>query len=77
MMKVDKFLELSASTVTFISCRGRLTKVLAGAARGETGIKGGVGQVRIGLGIGILKLVDMPFHIGSRHGRGWHLGVCE
>ena len=39
MMKVDTFLELSASTVAFISCRGRLTKVLAGATRGKTGSK--------------------------------------
>ena len=31
-MKIDKILELSASTVTFI--RRRLSKVLAGATRG-------------------------------------------
>ena len=42
-----KDFELSASTVAFISCRGRLTKVLADAARGEKGSKGGVGQVRL------------------------------
>ena len=47
MMKKDNLLELSAITVTFISWRGRLTKVLAGAARGETGSKGGGGQVRL------------------------------
>ena len=35
MMKVDKFLELSASTVAFVSCIGRLTKVLAGASMRE------------------------------------------
>ena len=40
-MKVDKLLELSASTVTFISWRGRLTKVLAGAARGEQEVRVG------------------------------------
>jgi hypothetical protein len=40
-------MELSASTVVFISSRGRLTEVLAGAARGETGSKGGGGQVRL------------------------------
>ena len=33
--------------MTFMSCRGRLTKVLAGAARGETGSEGGGGQVRL------------------------------
>ena len=47
MMKVDEFPELSASTVTFISCRGRLTKVLADAARGEMASKGGGGRVRL------------------------------
>ena len=46
-MKVDIFPELSASTVAFISCRGRLTKMLAGAARAETGSKGGGGRVRL------------------------------
>ena len=46
--------------------------MLAGAARGETGSKGGVG--RIGR---ILEPVDMSFHIGGGHGRGCHLGVCE
>ena len=40
-------LELSASTVTFISCRGRLIKVLASAARGEMGSKGAGGRVRL------------------------------
>jgi hypothetical protein len=33
--------------MTFISCRGRLTKVLAGTARGKTGSKGGGGRVRL------------------------------
>ena len=46
-MKVDIFPELSTSTVAFISCRGRLTKVLAGAARGEMGSKGGGGRVKL------------------------------
>ena len=46
-MKVDKLLELSASTVAFISCRIRLTKVLACAAKGETRSKGGGGQLRL------------------------------
>ena len=41
--KKDKYLELPASTVAFISCRRRLKKVLAGAARGEKGNKGGSG----------------------------------
>ena len=40
-------LELSASTVAFTSCRGRLTKVLAGAARGEKGSKGGGDRVTL------------------------------
>ena len=39
--------ELSVSTVAFISWSGRLTEVLAGAARGETGSKGGGGQLRL------------------------------
>ena len=33
--------------MAFISCRGRLTKVLAGAAREQTGSKGGGGRVRL------------------------------
>ena len=37
-------IELSANTVAFISSRHRLTKVLAGAARGEKGSKGGGGH---------------------------------
>ena len=40
-MKVDKLL-----AVAFIGWRGKLTKVLAGAARGETGSKGGGRWVR-------------------------------
>ena len=36
-----KYKELSANTVAFISCRRRLTKVLAGAARGEKQSKSG------------------------------------
>ena len=47
MMKVGKFSELSASPVAFISCRGIMTTVLAGAARGETGSKGGGGPVKL------------------------------
>jgi hypothetical protein len=47
MMKIDKILELSASTVAFISRRGRLAKVLAGAARGEMGSRGGVSRVML------------------------------
>ena len=31
----------------FVSCRGRLIKVLAGAARGEMGSKGGRSRVRL------------------------------
>ena len=42
-----KYKELSVNTVAFISCRGRLTKVLAGAVRGEKGNKSGGGQVRL------------------------------
>ena len=33
--------------MAFISCRGRLTNVLVGAARRETGSKGGGGKVRL------------------------------
>ena len=33
--------------MAFISCRGRLTIVLAGANRGETGSKGGGGRERL------------------------------
>ena len=36
-----KIKELSVNTVAFISCRSRLTKVLAGAAKGEKGSKSG------------------------------------
>ena len=42
-----KYEELSANPVAFISCRRRLTKVLAGAAREEKGSKGGGGQVKL------------------------------
>ena len=42
-----KFKELSDNTVAFISCRNKLTKVLAGATKGENGSKGGGGQVRL------------------------------
>ena len=51
-------LELLASTVTFVSCRGRLTKVLAGAARGEMGNKGVEARVRI-LDVDTLELVGL------------------
>ena len=56
--------------------------MLAGAARGKTVSKGGGGPVRL-LDVntselaGILKPVDMPFHVGSGHGSGWYPGVCE
>ena len=39
LMKVEKFTELSASTVAFISYRGRLTKVLAGALGGKREVR--------------------------------------
>ena len=42
-----KKIELSASTLAFISWRGRLTELLAGATRGETGSKGEGGWVRL------------------------------
>jgi hypothetical protein len=41
--KINYKIELSVNTVAFISCRNRLTKVLAGAAREEKGSKGGGG----------------------------------
>ena len=44
-LKLKKYQELSANTVAFISCKNRLTKVLAGAARGKMGSKVGGGQV--------------------------------
>ena len=46
--------------------------MLAGAARGRTGSKGGGGPVRssdVDTG-GILKLVDTPFHVGGGRGQG-------
>ena len=46
-IKKDNKLKLSASTVAFISYRCRLTKVLAGAAKGEMGSKGGGGRMRL------------------------------
>ena len=46
-----KYKELSANTVAFISCRCRLTKVLAGTGRGEKGSKGAGGQE---------SLLDLP-----------------
>ena len=51
-------------TVAFISCRGRLTEVLASAARGEMGSKGGGVRVRLSYVdtrefAGISELVDM------------------
>ena len=42
-----KYIELSVNTVAFISCRCRLTKVLAGATMGETGNKDGGSHVRL------------------------------
>ena len=42
-----KYKELSANTVAFMSCRHRLTKVLAGAGRWEKGSKGGGGRMRL------------------------------
>jgi hypothetical protein len=61
-----KYKELSANTVAFIDCRRRLTKVLAGVARGKKGSKGRGGRVRL-LDVlyrktdGIEVHVDMPF----------------
>ena len=43
----EKIKEFSVNIVAFISCRGRLTKVLPGAAKGETGSKGGGSRVRL------------------------------
>jgi hypothetical protein len=39
--------------VAFISCRHRLTKMLAGAARGEMGSKGVGGRVRELMGLDV------------------------
>ena len=49
--------------------------MLAGAARGEMGSKGGGGRVRLGIGR-MLELVGMPFCIDGGRGWGWHQGVC-
>ena len=77
-----KYKELSANTVAFITCRRRLTKALACAPRGEKGSKGGGGRVRLSNVdnreiVGIEVQLDMPFQIGGRHGRGWHLTVYQ
>ena len=42
-----KYMELLANTVIFISCRLRVTKVLAGASREKKGSKGAGGRVRL------------------------------
>jgi hypothetical protein len=42
-----RYKELSVNTVASISCRNRLTKVLAGAARWEKGSKGGGNRLRL------------------------------
>ena len=57
-----RFKELSANTVAFISCRCRLTKVLADAARGEKGSKGGRGQVRL-LVVDTRKLLGLKYEL--------------
>ena len=45
--------------------------MLAGAASGGTGSKGGGGPVRSSDVVGgILELVDTPFHVGGGRGRG-------
>ena len=71
-----KYKMLSANTVTFISCRSRMIKVLAGASRGRKGNKCVGGLVRL-LNVdsgrhGIEVQVDMPFRIGGGHGWRWH-----
>jgi hypothetical protein len=43
----EKIKELSANTVAFISCKSRLIKLLAAAAKGEKESKGGGGRVRL------------------------------
>ena len=45
--KNKKYEELSANAVAFITCRHRLNKVLAGAARVKKGSKSGGSRVRI------------------------------
>ena len=64
----------------FISCIHRLIKVLAGAARGKKGNKGGRDRVRL-LNVDIRRLgieiqVDMPFQINGGDGEGWNSVVC-
>ena len=58
-----KIKELSGNTVAFISCRSRLTKVLADAARGETGSKDGGGREHIPTSFNpALTLVSPPLN---------------
>ena len=45
--KIKYKIELSANTVAFTSCRSRLTKVLAGAAKGKKGSTDRGDQVRL------------------------------
>jgi hypothetical protein len=64
----EKIKELSTSTMAFISCRSRLTKVLVGAAREEKGSKGGGGQVRLSYGdIGRVSGLKFLEHLKSRY----------
>ena len=55
-----KYNKLSVNTVAFISCR--LTKVLAGAARGKKGSKGGGGRVRL-LDVDIRRLSGLKYKL--------------
>ena len=65
-----KYKELSANTAAFISCRRRLTKVLAGDTRREKGSKGGGGRVR-------LSDVDTWRLSGLKHKLKYHLKLAS
>ena len=73
-----KYEELSVNTVAFISCRLMLTKVLAGAARGEERSKGGGARVRLS-NVDTGRLTELKYKLISsfKLAAGWHQGVCE
>jgi hypothetical protein len=65
-VKRGKYKELSANTVAFIRCRRSLTKVLAGAARGEKGSKDGGGRVSLS-NVDTGKLTGLKYKLISHY----------
>jgi hypothetical protein len=63
--------EISANPMAFISCRNRLTKVLAGWGRPSEVTR--LYQETVGIEV----QVDMQFQIGGGYSRGWHQGVYD